>query len=86
MSIWSWLFSQSSGSSTTPEVVGPSVNPSTGLPMLGDIGVDVAGNLFGSGSAVSSSSGIHHDSMHCFGSDGFDMGCTSGSSLGSGFD
>lgn len=86
MSIWSWLFSQNSGSSTTPAVVGPSVNPSTGLPMLGDIGVDVAGNLFGSGSAVSSSSGIHHESLHCFESGSFDMGSISGSSFGSGFD
>lgn len=86
MSILSWLFGHSSGANITSDAVGPSVNPSTGLPMLGDIGVDVAGNPFGCGSAMAPSSGIHHESGHCFGSDGFDMGCTSGCSYGSGFE
>ena len=64
MSIWSWLFSQSGGSSTSPEVAGPAINPATGLPMLGDAGFDVAGNAFGCGSTMSDMPGsIGSDSV-----------------------
>jgi len=75
MSIWSWLFSQSGGSSATPEVAGPSVNPSTGLPMLEGGGFDVAGNPFGCSFTMSDMpSSIGSDAFSSFSGDSFSSG------------
>lgn len=49
MSIWNWLFGDVTETAASPIMDSPTINPATGLPMLGeDIGgLDVGGNPYG---------------------------------------
>ena len=49
MSIWNWLFDDVTETAALPNMDSPTINPATGLPMLGeDIGgLDVGGNPYG---------------------------------------
>ena len=49
MSIWNWLFGDATEAAASPTMDSLTINPATGLPMLGeDIGgLDVGGNPYG---------------------------------------
>ena len=46
MSIWNWLFGDTTDAMALPAMDSPSLNPATGLPMMGG-GLDVGGNPYG---------------------------------------
>jgi len=49
MSIWNWLFGDDTDATSSPVMDSPSINPATGLPMMGSHigGLDVGGNPYG---------------------------------------
>jgi hypothetical protein len=71
MGIWNWLF----GEGIAPAIA--DINPSTGLPLVGDIGgVDVAGNPYGVALTAHTIDGF------CDAGSYFDVGCDPVAGLG----